>query len=334
MAVANADLKLFRSVVTDDTAANGGRLSTSQIQSGVVEALFPDADEAEQAAGSQKHRKLFVANHANPSEVAYGARVFLENYTPASDENIFFAASQTDTQAGITGAEDKFGVGQLDADVSAGASSIDVSVHDWANLPIFRNGVLLRISDKADIDAPGNTEFIYVHASTAISAAANVVTIPLATNLVGSYLAANTRVASVLDHGVLETTIDNWVETSTLGTYDEGTYPVAGDNLGTIEQIWTFTWSDGSNFTVSGDTIGSVGSGTIGADFSPNNPDYSAPYFTLEQEGFAGTWANGDTLVFHTHPANIPLWMLRDIPAGTTPQSGNKSVLVLKTGSA
>lgn len=56
-------------------------------------------------------------------------------------------------------------------------------------------------------------------------------------------------------------TVDNWVETGA-GTYNESTYPVLLDHIGTAEQTWTLTFTDATNFTVIGDTIGSVGSNT------------------------------------------------------------------------
>ena len=331
MTVSKSDLKQFRSVVVSNDASNGGRLSTVEVSSGLAANLFAPASTAEQAAGFSHYRKSFMANHGDSAAV--DARVFIENYTPGGDEMVFFAASQTDTQGGITGSEDLYGCGQLNADITAAATSLTVSVHDWANLPVFRNATLLRISDKADIDGAGNTEFISVHASTAITAAGNVVTLPLATALAGNYTAASTRVAAVYEHGDIEALADAFVVTSTSGTYDGATYPLSLDNAGTVEQIWTLTFSDASNFSVSGDTLGSVGSGTIGSDFAPVNSDYATPYFTLAQLGFGGTWAAGETLVFTTHPSVIPLWALRDGPAGISAQASNNAVLALLAGS-
>lgn len=331
MTVSTSDLKQFRSAVVSNDVSNGGRLSTVEVSSGVAANLFAPASTAEQAAGFLHYRKTFMANHGDSAAV--DARVFIENYTPGGDEMVFFAATQTDTRGAITGSEDLYGCGQLNADLSAGATSLTVSVHDWANLPVFRNGTLLRISDKADINAVGNTEFIYIHASTPITAAGNVVTLPLATALAGNYTAASTRVAAVYEYGDIEALADAFVVTSTSGTYDGATYPLTLDNAGTVEQIWTLTFSDASNFTVAGDTLGSVGSGTVGSDFAPVNSDYSAPYFTLEQLGFGGTWAAGETLVFTTHPSAIPLWALHDGPTGIGPQASNTAVLALLAGS-
>ncbi|MBL4781803.1 MAG: hypothetical protein JKX92_06130 [Porticoccaceae bacterium] len=331
MTVSTGDLKQFRSAVVSNDPSNGGRLSTVEVSSGLAANLLAPASTAEQAAGFRHYRKTFMANHGVTAAVA--AQVYVENYTPGGDELVFFAATQTDTQGAITGSEDLYGCGQLNGDLTAGATSLAVSVHDWANLPMFRNGTLLRISDKADINAVGNTEFIYIHASTPITAAGNVVTLPLATALAGNYTAASTRVSAVYEYGDIEALADAFVVTSAAGTYDGGTYPLSLDNSATVEQIWTLTFSDASNYSVAGDTLGNVGSGTVGGDFVPLNGAYAAPYFTLAQLGFGGTWAPGETLVFTTHPSAIPLWALRDGPAGIGAQASNTAVLALLAGS-
>lgn len=332
--IESTDIRLMKSQVVSDGSTNGGRLSTAMVSGGVVANLFPSASTAERTAGSQKHRKAFYQNRHITNLVAFDFMAYLENLTPGGDELAFFAATQTDTQADITGDEDLYGCGQLNANISAGATSIAVLVHDWANLPIYRNGELIRISNKANIgDESGDAEFINIHASTAITAVGNVVTIPLATAVLGNYLAAATRVASVYEHGDLKPTVSGWAETSVAGTYDETTYPVAGTNRGTIEQTWTLTFTSATAFTVSGDVIGSVGSGTISTNFAPTNTPAGAAYFTLDKNGFGGTWAAGNTLVFTTHPAALPLWFLRDIPALTAAENGNKAVMAWECGS-
>jgi len=327
------DIRPTKSQVVGDGSTNGGRLGTVAVGSGVVGSVFPDAGQAERTAGSTKYRKVFWHNRNASNETAYDFRLFVENYTPGGDEIVFFPGTQTDTQADITGSEALYGCGQLNANADSGATSITVLVHDWAGLPIFRNGDTLRISNKATLDGVGDEEFVTIHASTAITAAGNVVTIPLATALVGSYTAAATRVASVYDYGDLAPTITDWTETSAAGTYDEGTYPVAGTNRGTIEQVWTITFTSATAFNVSGDTLGAMGSGTISANFAPSNTGAGAAYFTLDKNGWGGTWAPGDTLVFETHPAACPLWLLRDIPAVTAAQNGNKAVIAWMAGS-
>ena len=68
---------------------------------------------------------------------------------------------------------------------------------------IFQNGDLIRISDKATVDASsGNTEFVRLAASNAVSWNGNLATLTLASGITLSNAyttAAGTRVASVLE---------------------------------------------------------------------------------------------------------------------------------------
>ena len=332
--ISKADVVLAKSAVVAAGATNGGRMAKTVVGGGVVDSLFPSASTDERTAGSTTYRKGFHHNRNAADETAYNFKAYLENYTPGGDEIVFFAATQTDVQGDITGSEDLFGVGQLNADITPGDESIAVSVHDWANLKIFRAGVLLRISDKATISDPGNTEFVEVHASDPITAAGNVVTIPLASPVGGSYSAANTRVASVMQVGHLTPAVDGWSETAAgTGTYDESTYPVGVSNQGTVEQSITVTFTSATEFDVTSDVLGALGSGDTSTDFEPTNADFSAPYFTLLADGWAGVWQAGDTVVFDTHPAAAPLWFMRDIPAATGAQSGNKAVVAWRADS-
>jgi hypothetical protein len=331
MTVNQADLKQFRAQTQSDDGSNGGRMSTGLVSSGVDGALLPRVTPADMTAGFSTKRKTFFANHG--STAALGAQLYLENYTSADDELVFFAGTQSDTQAELTGSEDVFGVGQLNADITAGASSITVSVHDWALMPIFRNGVLLRVSDKADINAAGNTEFVRVHAATPITAVGNVVTIPLATAIIGNYTAASTRVASILEHGDIEATADSVVVASTAGTYDDSTNPVSLNNAATIEEVWTLSFVDATSFSAAGASVGDIGAGSVNSNFTPNNPDYAAPYFTLASAGWGGTFAPGDTLTLVTHPSALSAWVWRQAPAGAGVAANNIANIAILAGS-
>ena len=338
MAIVRADLKNFRSAVFNDTPSNGGRMSRNppvEIPSGVVGNLFPDAGEAERTAGSQKFRKTFYANHETTGLTLFNSRLFEELQTPGDDAFYFFLGTQIDTQNDLTGSEPRFGAGLLDVDASAGATSIDVLMESI--LPnVFRNGELLRLSDQADIDSAGTEEFVRIHPSTAITNLGTVYTVPLETPLLNSFLAAApTKVASVLESGDLLPNFTNFVVTSAgSGTYDEIGNPLGLDNEGTIFQNWTLTFSDASNYSVVGDVVGSVGSGNISTDFSPTNPDFGVPYFTLLSAGFGGTFQASDTITWTTNPAAIPIWHERIIPAGAASFAGNKSIVVFDGESA
>ena len=139
----------------------------------------------------------------------------------------------------------------------------------------------------------------------------------------------------MLETADITTSFDSWAESSVSGTYDETINPPTQDHIGTIEQDWTITFTDATNFACIGSVVGSVGSGSIGGgDFTPNNSDFSKPYFTLADAGWAGTWANGDTVSFSSHPAAIAIWERRTIPAGADSLSGNGAVFALSGESA
>lgn len=315
-----------------DTPSNGGRMTDNVIPDAVLGNLFPPAGSAELTAGSQRFRKAYYKNEnvevppvATPAGLALQlARIFVERFTPGEDEYMIFEGTQLDTENDLTGSEPLYGCGQLNADVSGGASSVDVAVHDWSQFPIFRNGDLIRLSNKADIDATGTTEFVRIHAVTAITESLDVVTLPLATNLVNGFLAVDTRVLSVIESGNVVGNFDTFIVTSgATGTYDDSGNPIEHDNIGTIQQAWTLTFSDATNYDLTGDTLGAVSSGNVSSDFAPTNPDFGRPYFTLRSAGFGGTFQAADTITFNTAPASRGIWALRDIPAGSSSFTGN-----------
>ncbi len=315
-----------------DTPSNGGRMTDNVIPNAVLGNLFPPAGSAELTAGSQRFRKAYYKNEnvevppvAVPAGLALQlARIFVERFTPGEDEYMIFEGTQLDTENDLTGSEPLYGCGQLNADVIAAATSVDVAVHDWSQFPIFRNGDLIRLSNKVDIDALGTTEFVRIHPVTAITESLDVVTLPLETALVNGFLAIDTRVLSVIESGNVVGDFDTFIVTSgATGTYNEIANPIEHDNIGGIQQAWTLTFTSATNYDLSGDTLGAVSSGNVSADFAPTNPDFGRPYFTLRSAGFGGTFQAADTITFNTSPASRGIWALRDIPAGSSSFTGN-----------
>ncbi len=326
-----------------DTPSNGGRMTSNVIPDAVLGNLFPPAGSAELTAGSQRFRKAFYKNEnveipvaANPTGLALQlARIFVERFTPGEDEYMIFEGTQLDTENDLTGSEPLFGCGQLNADVSGGATSVDVAVHDASQFTIFRNGDLIRLSNKADIDATGIVEFVRVHPSTAISVSLDIVTLPLETALVNSFLAVDTRVLSVIESGNVVGSFDTFiVTTGATGTYDEVGNPIEHDNIATIQQAWTLTFTSATNYDLTGDIVGAVASGNVSSDFAPTNPDFGRPYFTLRSAGFGGTFQSGDTITFNTAPSSRGIWALRDIPAGSSSFTGNDATTQFEGESA
>jgi len=316
MTVLTSEIKFYRSAVVSDSPANGGRLGIAEAVSAVSQAVFPDVPESERTAGSVKYRKLFIKVE-NPNDEAFlNVFLFLDKVTPADDEMRFFVGTQTDTQNDISGPT-LYGVGDLNATVLAGVNSIAVLVEDWSAGVIFRNGDTIRISD-------GTNEEIHT-INGAPGVAGNIITLTLTNNLANGYNSANTSISSGLNIGTIQADFDTWVETAAgSGTYAEGTPGnVVVDAIGGIEQDWTITFTSATNYNLTGNTLGAVGSGTVGGNFAPNNPDFSAPYFTILSAGWGGTWQTGDTITFTTHPAAQPVWYERTVPAGAAALASN-----------
>lgn len=339
MVILATELKCMKALITNDASDNGGRISSVEIATGVKNNLWPDAPQTERLAGSTKYRKIFLKNANIDKLKGLDAKIFIETATPAADRVLIFPGTQTDTQAEIASYSGQlYGAGQLSADVSASATSFTVITENAADA-IFANGMLVRISNKADVTASGNEEFRRIKATGGVSWNGNAATITLETGeaLENAYLASNTKIASVIEAGEIWAKTDTWAISSPSGTYNgwNGTGLVPSnltdlrivDHVAGIEQTWTLTFTSATAFTCVGDTVGAVNGGTTSSDFAPNNATYSRPYFNLAASMWGGTWATGNTLTFKTHPAAVPIWQKRVIPSNTGSLSGDKVIV-------
>jgi hypothetical protein len=327
MAIIASELKLYKSAVITDTSANGGRRGTDVIVSGTLGNYFPHVLPEERESGSNKVRKCFYSVQNDDDLPLYSSKLFLDAPTPGQDWVTMFSGTHRDTVASHSSPR-RYGVAFLSANANAGASTLIVTVEDATIAGIYANGDEIIITDKATATASAGNRELHTISGVPVVVGAQV-TITIAGTLANAYTTANNaRVASVIVGGDLACLVDNWVETSAAGTYDETTYPVTTDNMGTIEQTWTLTFSDATTFTVVGDVVGSVGSGTTASNFAPVN-SASKPYFTLASAGWGGTWANGNTIVFQTHPPDLPFYLNRVIPAAAAAQAGNRITPVL-----
>lgn len=327
MSIISAEIVFRRAAVHDDSASNGGGMiaTNTAIANAVKNNVWPDVSQAERVAGITKYRKVFI-HVANDDDLALiQPRIFIETNTPGDDSVTFFPATLTDVQSSITGSERQYGAGPLNANVSGGATSLNVLTEAVA-LNCIRNGDLMRVSDKTSVDdVVGHEEYVTV--SGVPSYTGDIATVMFTPALANAYLAANTRVAAVYSPATIAGAISSWVETSGSGTYNEATHPVQVDHIGGIHQAWTVTFTSAVNFTVTGSTVGSVGSGNTSSNFAPTNSNFSKPYFTLLAAGFGGTWATGNTITFTTSPAAVAIWEKRIVPAGASSLSGNKVII-------
>ncbi len=343
MTISNSDIQYMKPQIVSDSDGNGGRMSDVEAASGVKNNVWPDVPASERKNGSTKYRKVFIkiANADNLKLV--DARIFVDTPTPGADRVLIFAGTQTDTQADVAGvAHDHYGSATLDADLpdqrGAGGATLVLNTENGADA-IFRSNGLIRISNKTSLDdLTGTEEFLRI-SSTPVVWSGSTATVILRPDAVieNVYAASNTRVSSVIEAGDIFGTTSDWQILSAAGKYGgwngSGAIPTLltdqrmVSSIGGCEQTWTITFSNATTFTCVGDTAGSVGGGTIHADFAPNNPAWSAPYFTLASALFSGTWANGDVLRFKTHPAAFPVWEKRIIPPNTPSLSGNKVII-------
>ena len=166
--ILDSELHYAYPAVISDTSANGGVPSTSLIPDATLENVFDHVFIDERQNGSTKHRKIFL-KVANPDgDTLYNSYAWLDDVTAADDYVCFFASDFTETAAGITGTEDKYGCATLASDLTAGVSSTivcNVEHLDFAsgNDIIFRNPGKIRVTNKDDIyDATGTAEILDV----------------------------------------------------------------------------------------------------------------------------------------------------------------------------
>lgn len=341
MAILDTELLMLKSEGIDDTtpANNGGRMdNNASVTPGAANNVFPSVFKAERISGSVKYRKTFCKVANDDDDTLFNPQFWLDNTTPADDWVTIFAGTQTDNQSNITGNEDHYGCAVLQSDVSAGAGSIVVTVEDSSLVTggadeIFRDGDTIRITNKDTPESAVGTEEIHSISGTP-TVSGNDVTITLADNLANPYNVSDntygTRVMSVLESADIVSSIGT--VTTSGKTFDDTV--VTADNIGSIEQVITLTFTDSSNFTASSDVPGvSLSGGSISSLYEPNNPDVSKPYLSIPTSAWTDTYTNGDTVTIPTHPAAFAIWQKRTVPAGASSLSGNKAVVVF-TGEA
>ena len=334
----SSELIYYAPVVRSSDGANGGLMSINQITSGGLHNLFDPVTESERTVGSVKYYKIFMkaASVASPpNNVLLNPIVYLDLTTPGEDRVVIFPATHDNTQADITGSENYYGAGLLDADIATGGTVLVVNVESGGGADVaFRDSAWIRITNKSNPAGAGNTQIVQLESSSGAAYSTDQVTLTLkaGSTFTSDFLASNTKVSSVItkdDNITASSGLDILPvgevtgSTTASGSYDENF--LYGDSIGTVFDSWTITFSDASNFTCVGSLSGSVGGGSTGSAFEPDNGDFSRPFFSIQPTFWSGTWANGDTISIDTRPAAIPVWMKRIVPAGSAATAGNQS---------
>lgn len=328
MSITSNEIIWRRPAEVSDLPTNGGRSTAIVIPSGVKNNLFPNVPQAERTQGSVKYRKAAIHIANSDSLALIAPKVYLLAPTPGDDRVTFFPATYTDTQSSITGMEPQFGAGTLNSNAAAQATTCTVLVENAAD-NIFRSGMTVRISDRATVDGVGNEQFLLLSANATYSG--NVATLTFATTpLVYDFSAASpTYVSSVYTPPNTQATATDLLVTSATGGTFGGLHTITPNGIGSVEQLWTATFSSSTAFEVTGDTLGSVGSGTTTTNFIPANAAYSKPLFTMHAQAFGGVFSSGDTIQWRTHPAEIDIWYKRTVPPGANSIAANRVSLAV-----
>ncbi len=190
------------------------------------------------------------------------------------------------------------------------------------------------VVDAINAGLSGGTAYVYDTTKVAIrtdsyytTGSIHVVSASTADDLLGldnsiHYGTDGTVVSTVIDLDTIESSQSDLEVNSTNGTFNDSTYPIETFDKGTVTDDWTVTFSNATEFGVSGTLTGDVGSGEITEDFSPAN--WGSYYFKIPKEGWGGTWAQGDSMTFETVNSAKGIWAKEMVPENTEAYFGNR----------
>lgn len=343
MTIAPEDITFMRAATENDADNNGGRMTATKIIADIKNNLFPDVKMDERASGSTKYRKLFIKVASEQSDSMADAKVFLDGATPAEDVVTMIMGTQTDVQANLASNARHYGCGFLSDPILAGATTILVDVEPGNEFPgdeIFKDGDLIRISNKANVLASSGTEeFVRLAATGGVVWNGTQVTLTFESGATinSPYNTTNTRISSVSEVSTIVPLVTGLVKSGT-GVMNSTTYPIQCSARGAIQDTWTLTFTSSTEYSVTGATFGTLGTGSRNTAFSVTNTSQTVtvydpssqqmvtktfPYFTISPGFFGGTWSTGNTIVFTTVPASVPIWLKRVVPIGSNAFSGN-----------
>ena len=328
----DADFKPYYPVNVTNTSAHGGRMSNNMIISGQEENVFRNKSTADRAAGVIEYEKIFAKAADDADAVLVVARAYLAKPCEGDDWCTIFAGTQTDTLNDITGwgtgadSKTKYGTAWVTTNVTAASRTIKVTVD---NAVMLAAGVdrIFRVGGKCKLADDSNIEEIEI---SAVSETGLEITITTVADITRGYtVAAHSRLSSIMEIGTVQTSSVAVGHTGG-ADYNHTGYAPLLDNIGTLEEQIVFTFADATNFTAVGDTLGSLGSGTVSADFTMTNTALSKPLAKMYAAGWSGlTIAAGDTFTLRLHPAAAPIWQKRQTPAGAASISYSNVNLVV-----
>jgi len=316
----SSELMTYKSKVVSSDSTNGGRLSSDQVVSGVVQNVWPHVTKAERAAGSTLYRKLFDKAANDDDEELINPMYFLDGDTQGEDWIVFAPGTQIDTQGDMSISR-WYGSGELKTAVTAGVDdTITVVMKDSTiagTIGLAQDTIIL--NDKTTPDAvTGHLDVVEVtNASPSVSD--NEVTFELTSTVAHSFDAGTKVCAVFVASEDLACAITKDTDANSL--FDES--EVVLDNIGTTRQTITFTFTSATAFTVAADDMTGLASGSVSSEYIITNTDFSKPVVTIPTAAWVGSPAAGNTVVITIDPAAQPLWQKRTVPAGCSSLANN-----------
>jgi len=170
--------------------------------------------------------------------------------------------------------------------------------------------------------APTNaTNITAAYTTQSWSWSGNICAINTVEQIANNYTAANSFAGLCLQLGNIVASYDTYSKTSAAGAFDPT--KIVLNNMGSVEDAFTLTFTSATAFTCSGALEGALSSGAIGTQYSPNNANISNPYFVIPTAAWGGAWAAGDKVYFSTHASAAAIWTKEVVPANTAAYSPN-----------
>ena len=325
------DLKWFHCEERSALSTNGGRLSTTEIVSGVINNLWPNVLRQQRVDGDNLLRKMALKVHQDGNGTLPTTEFVLDGPTLGDDRIFMFGGTATDTQADITGSERRYCAGGLVSPVSAGATSLTFAVKHADDTAGVQIGDDIRVSNKLSPSAStGTVEYVTVTDKSVSGLQVTLTFTPALGNAYAAYNAgAGGKVGVIYKAGVTAAGHGTIVKTSSAGLFDAtGDNAIQWNNQGADEHTLTLTLSSATAFAASSNRFGALAAGSTTADYSPLHPFWSKPLLTIPAAAWGGTFAGGDTVVIPLHACAAYVWEKRIVPQGCAPLSANRVYLV------
>lgn len=311
MPISANDIVWRPSKLTSNTtpAQNGGGCDFAQIiTTNVKNNVFPDVTQADRLAGSDKYRKLFLHVKSNDNLQLVNGKVFIDAFTAGGDAVLLYSTTNSSVETGV--GTHAHGIGTLKDDVAAGVTSLNITVE---NPDLYSTVNPFQTDDWLYVRSGSTEDFATITGRTVNVDGSETITFSPA--LTNAYVAGSTLVSSAIFKHV-SATLGTYTTNSPLGVVNAA--PIVLNNRGAIDETWTLTFTSASTYTVAGATVGSLGTGSTASSFDAVNSTASANYFSIPVTCFTGqTFQTGDTFVFDTVSATIPVWIRRKVPVGT-----------------